>query len=399
MLRKILLVLAVGLALAACGKGGKDGKAGASAGASAGAAARQLLISPEDLLTIESNALASGPVITGSVQPERNADLRAEVSAVVMQVMKENGESVKKGDVLVRLDETAIRDSLGSAEEASRAAKQTLEQSERNFQRMQTLRTSGMASAQSLEDAEIRRNNAQSDLAAANTRAALARQQLQRTLVRAPFDGIVSERKVSNGDTAQIGKELIKVIDPASMRFEGLVSADKIGVVKLGQVVRFRINGYPGQEFVGKIKRVDPAADAVTRQVAVLVEFADKSLPRVAGLYAEGRVEAASVVVLMLPESALVQSGDKAYAWRLKDKILQKVALGMGQRDARSGQWEVRSGLALGERVMRSPSPSFVDGQKVELAAPKAAKSATSATASATALAPASATATAAQSN
>ncbi|MES2743150.1 MAG: efflux RND transporter periplasmic adaptor subunit [Pseudomonadota bacterium] len=376
MLRKTLLVLAMGLALAGCkdGKSGADGKAGASASASANATPRQLLISPEDLLTIESNALASGPVITGSVQPERNADLRAEVSAVVIQVLKENGEVVKKGDLLVRLDETAIRDSLGSAEEASRAASQTLEQSQRNFQRMQTLRTSGMASAQSLEDAEIRRNNAQSDLAAARTRAAQARQQLQRTSVRAPFDGIVSERKVSNGDTAQVGKELIKVIDPTSMRFEGLVSADKIGVVKLGQVVRFRINGYPGQEFTGKIKRVDPAADAVTRQVAVLVEFADRNVPRVAGLYAEGRVEAASVTVLMLPESALVQSGDKAFAWRLQGQTLHKVALGMGQRDARSGQWEVRSGLALGERVMRSPSPTFVDGQNVTLAPAKPAR-------------------------
>jgi membrane fusion protein (multidrug efflux system) len=217
---------------------------------------------------------------------------------------------------------------------------------------------------------------------------------LQRTLVRAPCDGIVSERKVSNGDTAQIGKELIKVIDPASMRFEGLVSADKIGVVKLGQVVRFRINGYPGKEFVGKVKRVDPSADPITRQVAVLVEFADKNVPRVAGLYAEGRVEADSVVALMLPESALVQSGDKAYAWRLKDKTLQKVALGMGQRDVRSGQWEVRSGLALGERVMRSPSPSCVDGQKVELALPKTAQAGASLPAAGAAAAPAATAAT-----
>ncbi|PKB24340.1 efflux RND transporter periplasmic adaptor subunit [Janthinobacterium sp. 64] len=371
MLRKTLFVLAIASALAACGKESKDpGKGGKNAKEQAGAAVN-LLVSPEDLLTIQSNALASGPVITGSVQPERNADLRAEVSAVVIQVMKENGEVVKRGDVLVRLDETSIRDSLNSAEEASRAASQVLEQSERMFQRMKTLRASGMTSTQALEDAEIRRNNAQSDLSAAKSRAVQARQQLQRTLVRAPFDGIVSERKVSNGDTAQIGKELIKVIDPTSMRLEGLVSADKIGVVKVGQPVLFRINGYPGQDFAGKVRRVDPAANAVTRQVAVLVDFNDKEQPRVAGLYAEGRIETDSISALMIPDSALVKAGDVTYTWKVKDKALHKVTLRIGARDVRTGQWEVQSGLVSGDTVLRTPGSTFKDGQKVELTAGK----------------------------
>jgi len=375
MLRKTLLVVAIAAALTACGKESKDPGKGKAA-----TVASNLLISPEDVLTIQSNALSSGPVITGSVQPERNADLRAEVSAVVVQVMKENGEAVKRGDVLVRLDETAIRDSLNSADEATRAATQTLEQAQRMFERMKTLRASGMTSTQAQEDAEIRRNNAQSDLSAAKSRAAQARQQLQRTLVRAPFDGIVSERKVSNGDTAQIGKELIKVIDPTSMRLEGLVSADKIGVVKVGQTVLFRINGYPGLDFTGKVRRVDPAANAVTRQVAVLVDFTGKEQPRVAGLYAEGRIEAESVSALMIPESALVKAGDQTYTWTVKDKALRKTTLRIGARDVRTGQWEVTNGLASGDKVLRTPGSTFKDGQKVDLVPVKAAPSAMAST-------------------
>jgi RND family efflux transporter MFP subunit len=241
------------------------------------------------------------------------------------------------------------------------------------LERTKTLRTSGMMSTQALEDAEIKRNNAQSDLAAAKTRSVQAQQQLQRTVIRAPFDGIVSERKVSNGDTAQIGKELIKVIDPASMRFEGLVSADKIGEVKVGLPVRFRINGYPGKDFVGKVRRVDPAADPVTRQVAVLVDFAQQTQPRVAGLYAEGRIESDSIAALMLPESALVRAGDSSYVWRLSGKTLSKTPLTIGVRDARTGQWEIKRGLAAGDTVMRNPGSGFKDGQTVELAAAKPA--------------------------
>ncbi|HEU4846338.1 MAG TPA: efflux RND transporter periplasmic adaptor subunit [Burkholderiaceae bacterium] len=388
MLRKTLVALAVASLLVACGKSTKaPDKAGASASATAAAGqgeaggkapAVTLQIAPEDMLTVESNALASGPVITGSIQPERRADLRAEVSAVVLQVLKENGEAVHKGDVLVRLDETAIRDSLNSAEEATRAAAQSLEQAERAFQRQKTLRASGMVSTQALEDSEIRRNNAQSELAAAHAKSVSARQQLGRTSVRAPFDGIVSERKVSNGDTAAIGKELIKVIDPASMRFEGLVSADKIGIVKVGQPVLFRVNGYPGQGFNGKVKRVDPAANAVTRQVEVLVEFADQAQPRVAGLYAEGRIEAQSAPTLMVPPTAVVQAGDSNFVWRIKSNKLAKVPLTLGARDERSGLVQVVSGLAAGDMVLRVPGSSFKDGQKVELTAPKAVASAAS---------------------
>ena len=371
MLRKTLFVLAVASALVACSQGGKD-----AAKPGADAKAVQLLIAPEDLLTVQSNALASGPVITGSVQPERRADLRAEVSAVVLQVLKENGEAVKRGDVLVRLDETAIRDSLTSAEQAARSAGQALDQAERQLVRLTTLRASGMTSAQALDDAEVRRNSAQSDLAAARSRAVLAQQQMQRTLVRAPFDGVVSERKVSAGDTAAVGKELLKVIDPGSMRFEGHVSADKISAVKVGQPVSFRVNGYGEQEFQGVVRRIDPSANDVTRQVAVLVGFVNAIQPKVSGLYGEGRIDSDAKAALMLPEGALVKAGDKAYTWRLKDKTLTKVALVIGPRDPRSGNYEVVKGLAAGERVMRNPNAAFKDGQQVTMAPARVASAA-----------------------
>jgi len=366
MLRKTLFVLAIASALAACGKPGQDA-------AKPDAKPVQLLVSPEDVLTVQSNALASGPVITGSIQPERKADLRAEVSAVVLQVLKENGEPVRRGDVLVKLDETSIRDSLMSAEEAMRAATQAFEQSQRALERLKTLRASGMTSAQALDDAEVRRNSAQSEVSAAKARLVAARQQVGRTLVRAPFDGIVSERKVSAGDTAAIGKELLKVIDPTSMRFEGSVSADKIAAVKVGQPVMFRINGYGRQQFSGIVRRIDPSANDVTRQVEVLVGFADKNQPRVAGLYAEGRIDAEVTDALSLPEAAVVKAGDKTFAWKIKGGAIAKADLTLGTRDPRSGDYEIKGGLAVGDTVLRHPSSNLKDGQKVEMAAAKVA--------------------------
>ncbi len=369
----LALALAAGL-LAGCHKPAAPGPAEA-----ASAPAATLLISPEDLRTVSLQTYASGPVITGSVQPERRADLRAEISAVVQQVLKENGEVVHKGDLLVRLDDTSIRDSLRSAEESSRAAAQALDQAQRALARVKTLQAEGMSSQQALDDAEVRRNTAQSDRVAADARTVTARQQLTRTEVRAPFDGVVSDRKVSAGDTAAVGKELLKVIDPASMRFEGLVSADRMGDIHPGQAVQFRINGFDRSEFAGTVRHVDASADSVTRQVSVIVDFAPGTAPKVAGLYAEGRISSGDSKALLLPEATIVKEGDKAYVWRLGKGVLAKVPVTLGDRDARLGNVAVLSGIAAGDRLLRTPGSALADGQKYELAKPSAASAPTGA--------------------
>ena len=359
---RLSVILAAVMALAACSKGPEASQKGA--------ASQPLILAAEDLHTIRNSALTSGPAITGSVQPERRADLRAEIPAIVLQVLKENGDAIHRGDLLVRMDDTAIRDGLASAEATNRAAAQAFDQAGRQLERMKTLRASGMTSAQAMEDAEIRRNTTQSELEAAKARVVLARQQLQRTEVRAPFDGIVSDRKVSAGDTAQVGKELLKVIDPGSMRFEAMVSADQVGQVKPGQMVHFRVNGYGDQEFAGKVRRVNPAANPTTRQVEVLVDFVGEKQPKLAGLYAEGRVATESKSSLTIPASAVIRDGDKTSAWRVRNNKLQKVALAVAERDARSGDYVITGGLAEGDQVIRYPTTALKEGQSVQASAP-----------------------------
>ena len=372
-MRPALLAVAFACLLAACGESGPSDPTAARPAA-------PLIVAPEDVLTVGSGRFAGGPVITGSIQPERRAELSAEVAAVVMQVARDNGEPVRRGELLMRLDDTALRESQASAEEAVRAAGQAFDQAERQVQRLRTLQQQGMISTQALEDAEIRRNNAQSDLVAARARVVSARQQVARTLVRAPFDGVVSERKASVGDTVQIGRELVKVIDPASMRFEGLVSADRVAELKPGQTVRFQVNGFGKAEFEGRVRRIDAAANATTRQVELVVDFADPAqAPKVAGLFAEGTVETGSSERLTLPEGPIVFQGEAASVWRLDGGALQRVAVTLGERDARTGLYPVLKGLAAGDRVLRHPSRSLQPGQAYETAAAARAAAAASA--------------------
>jgi RND family efflux transporter MFP subunit len=366
----LIACLCISSALVACKKPEADADKAAESVA--------LSLGNEDILQLGTAEHGTGPVISGSLQPEMRADLRAEISAMVIKVHKENGEAVRKGDVLVTLDGSVLRDNLNSAEESLRAAAQSLDGAERQYQRIKSLQAQGMVSMQGLEESEVKRNAAQSEHVASKARVAAAKQQLERTEVRAPFNGVVSARKASAGDTAQIGKELIQVIDPSSMRFEGQVSADQMGVLKVGQRVSFRINGMAqnGDQLSsrGVVKRIDGAANPVTRQVSVIVEINSKDRPPVVGLYAEGVVETLTKPAVMISESSLRREGDKVFAWVLDGNKIVKRAIQLGDRDTRLGQWVVTSGLTAGDKVLRNSGSSFKDGQAFTLRADTAAK-------------------------
>jgi RND family efflux transporter MFP subunit len=370
MLKQTLILLSLVALLAGCGDELEDasGSKGTSSAdtAPAGNSVPAMLIAEQDLVDVSGSQIATGPIISGSLQAEKQADLRAEVSAIVMQVLKDDGDAVEKGDLLVRLDDTAFRQSLNSAQEAERVAQQSFDQAERQLTRLKTLSSSGAVSIQAEEDAELRRSTAQSELAGARTRVVQESQQLARTEVRAPFAGIVGGREVSNGDTAQIGMALLKVIDPSSIRFSGFIPSDQIRLIDIGQIVNFRVNGQSDQEFEGRIERINPVADPSTRQVGVQVAITgDYNLT--VGLFAEGRVQTEVKQGISVPESSLVREGDQVYVWRVKDGVLNKVEVGLGVRDVQSGAYAINAGLADGDQVLRHPLGALVDGASIEL--------------------------------
>lgn len=354
---KTLIALGLAALLSACG---------ASKEAPSKENKQTMLIVKEDLVTISSSRVASGPIISGSLEAKKQADLRAEVSAIVVQVLKDNGDKVQAGDLLVRLDDTIYRQALLSSQEAERAAQQSFDQAERQFNRLKALSTTGAVSTQAREDAELRRNAAQSELAAARSRLAQDTLQLARTQVRAPFAGVVGNRAASNGDTAQVGKALLKVIDPSSIRFEGFVPSEQIQQVKVGQTVNFYVNGSRDQLHEGKVERINPVADTNTRQVGVQVSLKDTKNLTV-GLFAEGRVQSLTQQSLTIPETSLIQQGDHAYIWRVQQGKLNKVEIQLGARDIQSGDFAITGGLNEGDTILRHPRGILIEGATVSL--------------------------------
>jgi pyruvate/2-oxoglutarate dehydrogenase complex dihydrolipoamide acyltransferase (E2) component len=244
-----------------------------------------------------------------------------------------------------------------------RAIAQAFDQAERQVQRLKTLQAQGMTSMQALEDAEVRRNNAQSDLVAPRRAWCRRAPMLQRTEVRAPFDGVVSERKVLRGDTAQVGKELVKVIDPRSMRFEGLVSADRMHELQIGQR-SLSASTATQADFAGTVQRIDAAANAMTRQVEVLVAFARGRAAARAGLCMP---RAASRPARAGADAARERGGARGRRHaRLarQDLTLQKVRCSSASATRARRVLRCCAAWPPAIAILRSPGSTLVDGQK-----------------------------------
>jgi membrane fusion protein (multidrug efflux system) len=339
-------------------------------------AAAPLQLVAEDLLLLDTQSLAQGPVISGSLQPELRADLRAEVAGVVLEVLKDNGDAVAKGDLLIRLDPTAIRDKLLSAQEADRAAvggDGSVRAPARSA--CSRWRAGDLVATEALENAEAKRNQAQADLASARARVVEARQQTGENRGARPLShGVVGARAVSAGDTAQVGKELLTVLDVATMRFRGQHRC-RSGRSRASPVRRWAFASTAIQTAVSmvEVQRVNPVADAATRQVQVLVSLPKTDVTWVAGLYAEGRIDVASRLALLVPESAVVNEGDTHSVWLVQDGVLHKINIQLGERDERLGRHEVLSGLSVGAQILRHPVGAVKEGVAIRMASDIAA--------------------------
>ncbi|MGH7720435.1 MAG: efflux RND transporter periplasmic adaptor subunit [Gemmatimonadaceae bacterium] len=357
-------IIAAGtIALGACG-GGQD--------ASAAATARDtttMLIGPEAVAVVEMKPISSGPEISGSIAPELEATVRAEVAGPVLQTYAEAGETVRRGELLARIDDTALRDSYLSAQSAVRAAEQAAQVARRNAERSARLEEAGAIAERDLEQANSNATTAASQLADARARLVLAQEQLQKTRVRAPFAGIVSERNVSAGDAVQPGGEMFSVVDPSTMRLEASVPAEQLDALRVGAPVDFTVNAFPGRTFTGKVTRINPTADPATRQVRILVSLPNAEQRLVAGLFAEGRVSSETRNGLVAPTGAVDQRGLRPTVVRVKNGQVEAVEVELGLRDTKSETVEITEGVVQGDTLLLGAARGISAGTRVRVGA------------------------------
>jgi RND family efflux transporter MFP subunit len=325
-------------------------------------------VGKENVATATTGMISTGPLISGTLMADREATVRAESSGSVLEVTAREGQPVRRGQLLARIEDQAVTDAVSSAQSGVRAAEQALRLAEREAGRSEALVKGGAIAERELDTARSNVIAAQAQLEDMRSRLASARKQVDNLTVRAPIDGVVAARAGNAGDVVSPGTELYRIIDPRSMRLEAAVPSEALSAIKIGLPVQFQVRGYPDQTFEGKIERIMPAADPVTRQVSIFVTIPNTAGRLVAGLFAEGRVAQESRTALVVPLTA-VNTDDPKSAWvlRVKDGKAERVPVMLGLRDDQTERVEIKTGVAAGDLLLVGPAQAITPGTPLQV--------------------------------
>jgi RND family efflux transporter MFP subunit len=367
----VLLSLSALAVVNACSKGDK-------ASASETTKTETMIVGAENIAVAANGSIMTGPSISGTLEPDREAVLRAQVSGSVLQTYADQGQAVNAGAVLARIDASGIQDAYNSARAGLVSARNAADVAARDLARNEKLLAAGAIAERDIDQSRRASIAAQAALEDANSRLASAEKSYRSTTVTSPFNGIVSERPVSAGDVVQPGTALFTVVDPSSMRLEASVPAEQLASIRIGVPVDFTVSGYPGRQFVGRITRINPTADPTTRQVRIYVSIPNEGRALVGGLFANGRMSTATKMGLVVPQSAVDVRSSIPSVIRVRQGKAEKVPVKIGLTDKTSETIEVLSGIQPGDTLLLGAAMGITPGTPVRISAPTASTAANS---------------------
>lgn len=307
------------------------------------------------LTAVKEGCLKECTVSVGTFTPYNDVILKAESAGHIDAVHFHEGDSVKDNQKLFSLN---AKEQLAKVKRAAAA----LKVSKSSLARKAKLRAKDFISATDLEKAEA-------DVETHSAELELAKEELAKTKIVAPFAGVLSMKKVSKGAYVAPGEELVRLQDLTPMRLIFQLPQTELRMIKVGDFVTARTDAYPDKTFEGKIEAIDPSVNEKTRSVTVYATFDNKETLLIPGLYAQvypkssSHSKEAATTTLLVPEQALLArpEGPAVYK-KVGDKaVLTKVTLGTRTND----QAEVLSGLQRGDEIVLEGQDKLHDGDVI----------------------------------
>jgi HlyD family secretion protein len=318
--------------------------------------------------TVNSNV-----IYNGNVAAWQEASVAAEVGGLrVSQVFANIGDSVTKGQLLVRLNDASVQSELAAQRAAVADAQAQLADARANADRARQLDKTGAISASQIEQYFTAEKTAKARLDAAAARAQSDQLRLNNARIVAPDSGVVSVKTATVGSVLQPGQELFRIIKNGRLEFRADVPSSELGRIKLKQVVA--VEAGDNLKTTGTVRAIAPTVDPQTRNAIVYIDLASGSAIK-AGMFAKGQFDLGQSNAVLVPNSAIIRRDGLEYIFLLEnnDKVKQvKVQTGSRLDD----QIEVR-GVTVGAKVATTGVGFLADGDTVKVVtapAPAAAK-------------------------
>ena len=329
------------------------------------------------LITAQRTSVPDYIEATGTVRAAQSAQLASQVMGTITHVNVHEGDTVRRGQLLIAIDEAQPRAAYQSATAGLQASQQAIAAADADYalaestmQRYQMLYDKKSVSPHEFDEvkarlalAKARRDAAHANSAQAEAGVAEANTSVSFTRIRAPFDGLVIAKLADAGAMAAPGVPLLVVEDPSRFRLEANVDESQIGAVRLGASVPVVLDSLGGQTISGKVVQIVPAADPASRTFTVKIELpADPQIR--SGLFGRARFPRGERESILVPQTALLHRGQLEAIYVVgKDEIagLRYVTLGKPS----GSEVEVLSGLDNGERIVAQPADRELAGKKV----------------------------------
>lgn len=297
----------------------------------------------------EMRATYSG---TATLEAEADAEVVAKVQGELTELRVEEGDRVKAGELLARLDGRQLRLEVAQVEAE-------LAKLERDYRRQIELNTKGLVAAGTFEGLKY-------DLDTLRARRDLAQLQLSYTQIRAPFGGVVAARNVRVGQTVQPGTALFRITDPSPLKAQVFVPERELQRLLVGQPAGVQVDAVPGRMFPAKVSLVAPTVDARTATFKVTVEVDDASMVLKPGMFARiGIVFERKQQALQIPRVALVETDGERSVFVVQKGLARQRNVTTGLTDA--GNVEITDGIQESEQVVIVGQSGLKDGNKVRV--------------------------------
>lgn len=323
-----------------------------------------------DVALVASGELRLDLPLSGSLTPLTQATVKSKVSGVVLETTVQEGMSVTAGQVIARLDAADARARVAQQQAALDEANARLSLAKKNSANSAALLKQNYISQNSYDTTQNSVELAQAAVNAARAQLDLARIALNDTTIRAPLAGVVSKRFVQAGEKLAPDMPVFSIVNLRELTLEAQVPASDIPRVKVGQEARFRVDGFDGRAFTGKVARINPTTEMGSRSMLVYISVDNLDGLLKGGMFAKGSITTEkSKPSALAPLTAVRKENGRDVVYRIDGgKIVsQPVTLGLSNVD--ENMVEVREGLDAGSTVVTSKLEGVKPGSKVKLAA------------------------------